>query len=147
MRITFVLITLFLLAGCAYVKKPYAAPGVTERSGAAVYVSAYNEQIERQGLEHYCADGECDNPPKMIRGYAPVYPEQMFAAGISGHATISFRIERNGHTDNFEVKSASAPAFAKAAIHAIESWLFSPATLHGTPVPLTVCQDFPFKLR
>lgn len=147
MRITVTLIALFLLAGCASVKKPYVAPGVIEQSGASVYVSAYNQQIERQGVEHYCAQGECDNPPKMIKGHAPVYPERMRAAGISGQATISFQIERNGHTDKFKVTSASAPAFAKAAIQAIKNWRFSPATLQGKPVALTVCQNFPFKLR
>ena len=99
------------------------------------------------GIAGYCGAGECDSLPSLLVAYAPQYPSAELYAGVNGHATIVFDVTEEGLLANFSVESASADAFAKAAIDALEHWRFDPPKLKGKPVKSRNRQSFPFVAR
>ncbi len=138
-----------ILSGCATAVPAAsdASRGVTTHAHAPVDVAAYNHQIERQGIGHYCGSGECDQLPVLLQAYAPVYPAAALKARLSGSAVIVFDVLQDGTLADFRVESASAQSFADAAIQALKLGKFAPAELRGKPVRTTDRQRFPFNLR
>ncbi len=123
------------------------APGVETPNSTAIDAAAYNRIIQAQGPGYYCASGACDEPPAMIAGYAPVYPPELVAAGITGMATIVFTIDEQGRVTDSRVESATRPEFSEASIQALSTWRFKPATRGGAAVRMVSRQQFPFELR
>lgn len=140
-------LVLALAVGKAFCEEPYASPGVVAPALSEVDVSAYNAEIQKQGLSHHCPDGMCDTLPALLVAYAPAYPEAALREGVSGEATIVFVVDESGDPTNFKVESSSAPEFAEAAIHALQRWRFRPSTLNGKPVRVSSRQQFPFVAR
>lgn len=149
MRIVTVLVLVSILAGCASTPGAgdHVSPGVSSPANARLDVAAYNLAMERKGLGYYCDSGNCDTLPVLLEAYAPIYPRIQLAGGINGHATVVFDILEDGTTANFKVESASADAFADAALAAVKLWRFRAPTLDGRPVRITTRQSFPFDAR
>ena len=128
------------MAGCA------SAPSGSQyvEGGRSLDVASYNREIRRQGLSHHCRAGACDALPSLLVAYAPAYPARELDAGVAGHATIAFDVMEDGSLANFRVESASADAFAEAAIEALRHWRFDPPKLKGKPVRSRNSQFFPF---
>ena len=133
------------LAACTTTRP--ATGSVETPDGTLVDAEAYNAIVASQGLAHYCGRGKCDSLPQLVKGYAPVYPTQLQSKGTTGHATIVFIIDVSGRVVEPRVESATAPEFSGAAIAALSSWVFRPATLRGKPVEMISRQIFPFELR
>lgn len=143
MKNILILVLAAALAGCA--TAPSGSQDVD--AGTPVDVAAYNREIRRTGIATYCAAGECDSLPSLLVAYAPEYPPAELDAGVNGHATIVFDVTENGLLTNFKVESASADAFARAAIDALKHWRFDPPKLKGKPVKSRNRQSFPFVAR
>ena len=47
-------VVVLVLSACTSPSAPYVSPGVVAPALSQVDVSAYNEEIRRQGLGHYC---------------------------------------------------------------------------------------------
>src|SRR5690606_18935585 len=131
----------------AFSEEPYTSPGVVAPALSEVDVSAYNAEIQKQGLSHYCPDEMCDTLPALLVAYAPAYPEMALQEGVSGEATIIFLVDESGTPTDFKVESTSAPEFAEAAIDALKQWRFRPSTLNGKPIRVSSRQQFPFVAR
>ena len=140
-------LVLALAAGAALSEDPYSSPGVVAPALSEVDVSAYNAEIQKQGLSHYCPNGICDTLPALLVAYAPAYPEIALQEGLSGEATIIFSVDESGTPTAFEIESSSAPEFAEAAIDALKHWRFRPSTLNGKPIRVSSRQQFPFVAR
>lgn len=132
-----------VLAGCA------TAPSGSQdvEAGTFVDLASYNREIRRMGIAGYCGAGECDSLPSLLVASAPAYPSAELGAGVNGHATIVFDVTEDGLLTNFKVESASADAFAQAAIDALKHWRFDPPKLKGKPVKSRNRQSFPFVAR
>ena len=116
-------------------------------AGSQVPSSAYNAEIEQQGLKHYCGTGVCDTPPVLVHGVAPLYPAAELKARRPGFASVIFDIEPSGDVSNVKLESSSNPSFGAAAMEAVKGWRYKPATLNGVPVKLiSLRQKFPFNL-
>jgi len=74
-----------------------------------------------------------DADPKVRYLENPVYPRELSAAGISGEATISFRLNADGFTRDVEVVAATHPGLGRAARLAVSFWRFSPGKRSGHP--------------
>jgi TonB family protein len=126
-----------ILAGCVST--------LSTPSGTRVSSDAYNREMAARGDAFYCVDGECDVAPKLLSAAAPVYPPAAVAAGRGGMAEVSFSIGPDGLPTGISVKSASAPEFGAAAVAAVRTWRYTPATLRGEPVSVgPFVQQFPF---
>ena len=79
------------------------------------------------------------NPPSLPRLHlvpprpgaretaAPVYPRRAALAGIEGHVTLSFSVDRSGRAKEIRVVSATEPGwFEVSAIVALRAWRFDP---------------------
>jgi len=112
-----------------------------------VDVAAYNKMVSAQGFDHYCGTGNCDTPPLLVSGYAPIYPPQLVESWVTGSATVVFVIDVTGDVVDPRIESATRPEFAHASLMAVQTWKFRPASLEGKPVKMTSRQQFPFALR
>lgn len=76
----------------------------------------------------------------------PEYPELARAARIEGNVILQAIIARDGGVGSLEVLRCNRPAmgFEEAAIAAVQSWRYEPATQSGRPVEVyfTVVVDF-----
>ncbi|MGY0635119.1 energy transducer TonB [Luteimonas sp. A478] len=82
----------------------------------------------------------------MLDGYAPIYPPQALAEGLTGLAAVVFTVDEEGRPTRLRVESATNPEFGDAVLTAVERWWFRPATLQGEPVRMTMRVPFPFEL-
>jgi TonB family protein len=84
--------------------------------------------------------------PQLIEGQQPVYPEQLKQKGEQGEAKILTHIDANGTVTDASVRSATHEAFGLAALEAVKTWRFKPATGEdGQPVAAKVVIPFPFR--
>lgn len=137
---------LLLASAIACAGAVQAESRVEAPSASQIDVAAYNRAIAAQGMEHHCPDAACDTLPEVLVGYAPIYPPQLLAKGKSGHATVVFTVDDDGHATEIHAESATFPEFGEAAVAAIERWRFRPATLQGAPVQMTMRVPFPFEV-
>ena len=117
-------------------------------SGAPISSSAYNEGLAKKSGDYYCGTGTCNTAPALLDALAPVYPARALRAETEGRAAVSFEIDAQGIPQNIAVQSASAAEFGEAAVEAVKSWRFRPATVGGKPVKYQrVLQVCPFELH
>ena len=76
--------------------------------------------------------------PRFFFGPSPVYPPELKAANLKGHAIVSVRIGANGAVYDPLVKSATDPAFGEAALRAVRIWRFLPRVKDDYPVETKV---------
>jgi hypothetical protein len=84
-----------------------------------------------------------DNPP-------PVFPEDERADSVTaGEAVLRFVVDRSGMPDmtTIELVRATSLSFARAAIIALPSQRFEPATIRGCAVGQAIDYSFSFVLR
>lgn len=117
-------------------------------SGDSIPAAVYNKGLATKSRDHYCGARACDTAPALLSARAPIYPAAALAAETEGRAAILFDIDAQGIPRNIAVQSATAAEFGEAALEAVRSWRFRPATLGGKPVEYQqVLQLFPFELR
>ncbi len=93
------------------------------------------------------ADAVDDLPVPVARS-APAYPAAARAKGVTGVVTLSIEVDARGGVADVRVLSASPPGtFDDAAVRAVRSWRFQPATYQGTPVAVRVEQTLKFDLE
>jgi TonB family protein len=84
-----------------------------------------------------------DHGIAVERTVTPTHPGQ--ALGLTaGKVTLDFYVDQNGHARLPVVRSATHPAFATAAIRALDGWKFNPPRRQGRPVIVHLQQDFVF---
>jgi TonB family protein len=77
------------------------------------------------------------------------YPPLLRDAGVEGNATVRLRVQRDGSVDqeSIQVENATHPMFGEAASRVVERMRFSPAKVHGEPVPVWVTLPVGFQLQ
>lgn len=109
---------------------PKNSPG-TQDALTRVVVAARQDKIgSAKGLDH---------PLTPIYQVTPNYPAALAnTSREAGEALLSMVICRDGRVRLVQAISASQPAFAWAAVTAVNQWLFEPPTRGGEPVDVRV---------
>ncbi|HET9225827.1 MAG TPA: energy transducer TonB [Thermoanaerobaculia bacterium] len=72
--------------------------------------------------------------PVKISGALPKYPEEARKARVSGVVTLEAVIDEQGNVTDVKVLKGLPMGLDQAAIDAVKTWKFKPATLDGKPV-------------
>ena len=76
----------------------------------------------------------------------PEYPKKAFNRCVEGHVLVRFVITTEGTTKDIEVLSSRPEnVFEKAAIAAVEKWLFEPRIINGVAVNREATQRLVFE--
>jgi len=87
-------------------------------------------------------------PPTCATCPAPHYPELARRRGLEGDVALRFQVLPDGRVgDVFVEKSSGFQVLDEAAMSAVKSWTFFPATEHGEPVTFTQTRIFHFRMR
>jgi len=84
--------------------------------------------------------------PKVLSAPNPAYTQAARDKKTQGSVAIAFVVGSDGQTCNIKVHKHLAPDLDKAAIDAVSSWRFAPATLNDTPVAVNLETNVDFKL-
>jgi TonB family protein len=83
----------------------------------------------------YRVEGNVTRPEKTS-GSPPVYTAEAREAGVTGVVILDALIDEKGHVTDVKVLQGLPMGLDKAAVKAVKSWKFKPATLAGRPVPV-----------
>ena len=72
--------------------------------------------------------------PEILVKTQPRYTELARRANIEGFVSLKAVIDERGYVTNLEVLKDLPMGLDKAAVDAVRTWRFKPATLHGRPV-------------
>jgi TonB family protein len=92
------------------------------------------------------ARGEFDMP-RLMRETKPAYSKKAMDAKIQGVIQLETVILPNGSTGAVGLRSLLDPDLEHCALEAIRNWLFVPARLNGSPVPVLVEVEMSFTLH
>ena len=73
-------------------------------------------------------------PPRRLSAPPPAYPDAAWAAGVKGDVLVRAVIDETGLVAGVEVLKGQPYGMTEAAVEAIRSWKFAPATRNGEPV-------------
>lgn len=91
--------------------------------------------------------GGCIQAPLKLRDVRPEYPEGLRQAAVEGEVHLEGRIAADGSVVGMQAVDPADPAFATAAIDAVNQWLFSPTHLDGQPVETHMHVRVAFKVH
>jgi TonB family protein len=94
----------------------------------------------------YRVGGEVTRPEK-ISGEEAVYKEAARRAGIAGIVILEAVIDEQGNVTKPRVLKGLPMGLDLAAVEAVETWKFKPATLDGRPVPVYYVVTVNFQLK
>jgi TonB family protein len=95
--------------------------------------------------EPYRVGGEVTRPEK-ISGVPPLYTETARRARIMGVVIVEAIIDEQGNVTETKVLKGLPMGLDLAAVEAVETWKFKPATLAGRPVPVYFILTVNFQL-
>lgn len=84
--------------------------------------------------------------PEKVRDVRPIYPQIAIAARVEGTVIIEAIIGVDGRVKDARVLR-SIPLLDRAALDAVNQWLFSPTLLNEVPVPVIITVTVAFKLQ
>ncbi len=93
-----------------------------------------------------------DRRPKIKGGTGALYlqihyPEAARQQGIEGKLKLEFTVDQEGAVHAIEVKKSLHPLCDSAAVRALRSVEFRPATHEGSPIPVRMTLPIRFQLR
>lgn len=80
------------------------------------------------------AQGPVLSPPRVLEHVDPTYPPDLLARGIEATVTVIVTVERDGSVGDASIAESGGDAFDAAALSAVRSWTFVPATRDGAVV-------------
>lgn len=84
--------------------------------------------------------------PEKIRDVRPIYPAIAVQARVEGRVIIEAVIGVDGRVKDARILRSIA-LLDRAALEAVNQWVFSPTTLNGIPVPVIITVTVDFKLQ
>ncbi|HEX3529639.1 MAG TPA: energy transducer TonB [Thermoanaerobaculia bacterium] len=72
--------------------------------------------------------------PVLVDGPQPRYTEMARRAGVQGTVIVEAIIDETGHVTDVRILKALPMGLDRAAVEAVQTWRFKPATLAGRPV-------------
>lgn len=81
--------------------------------------------------------------PALVREWMPAkYPPDALREKVRGRATVRIVVDENGRVTQARVLSAADPRLGEAALAAVQTWKFAPATEQQKPIAMSM--DVPF---
>ena len=118
-----------------------AAPAFERPSKTGAKIPTASAAEPAPLVEYEVAAVEIHNPP-------PAYPAAARRRGQEGTALVELRILKDGSiADPVVLECVGSPLFAEAALKAVASWRYQPATLGGVPVDRVHRVRFSFKIQ
>lgn len=91
---------------------------------------------------------ESETAPVELLNPPPAYPVPARRRGIEGQVLVEVRIRVDGSVaDPRVLEWSGSPSFADAAIAALQTWRYTPASIGGRPVERPHIVRFTFRLR
>jgi protein TonB len=87
-----------------------------------------------------------DEPPMLVRGATPVYPDLARRAEVEGTVEVFVTIDETGRVVDAAVARSDADVFNQAAIDAAYMFVFKPALQRDIPVRARIMIPFRFVL-
>ena len=84
--------------------------------------------------------------PEKVRDVRPVYPQMAILSRVEGRVIIEATIGVDGRVKDARIVR-SKQLLDRAALDAVEQWVFSPTLLNGVPVPVLISIIVDFKLQ
>jgi protein TonB len=75
----------------------------------------------------------------------PEFPESARAAGVEGLVILKIVVSENGAVKDIQVMKGEEP-FVSAAVSAVKTWRYRPASFQGEPIAVFKIVKVPFKL-
>lgn len=114
-------------------------------SFAVVFFLLASMSLAQAPPEPYRVGGNVTRPEK-ISGENGVYTEMARKARITGVVIVEVVIDEQGDVTSTKVLKGLPLGLDKAAVEAVETWKFKPATLDGRPVPVYYIVTINFQL-
>jgi periplasmic protein TonB len=89
---------------------------------------------------------EAEPPEPADDNVMPEYPEVARASGAEAVVILKVVIEKNGTIGKVSVMKGEEP-FVTAALNAVKTWKYTPATLDGAPISIFKIVKIPFRIR
>lgn len=97
--------------------------------------ASYAQEAPAAAGPPYRVGGDVTRPEK-ISGIPPVYTELARKARVMGVVIVEAIIDEQGNVTETRVLKGLPMGLDRAAVEAVETWKFKPATLDGRPVPV-----------
>jgi TonB family protein len=98
-------------------------------------VPAISQEAPRAAGPPYRVGGEISRP-EIISSTKPVYTELARRARVMGTVIVEAVIDEQGNVTETRVLKGLPMGLAQAAVDAVQTWKFKPATREGQPVPV-----------
>lgn len=121
-------------------KRMYLAQiiGIASRPSAVNVI--LSEQPVTTGTEHL-------EPPTVVEDTPPLYTEAAFERGIEGRVVLRVIIRKDGSVGAIRVHQSLDSELDRAAIDAVRTWKFEPATVDGDPINVLADVEVDFQLE
>ncbi len=73
-------------------------------------------------------------PPRVVKELPPLYTESAFNRGVEGRVVLKVIVRKDGSAGPIRVDQSLDPDLDDAAIEAVRTWRFDPATVGGEPI-------------
>lgn len=84
--------------------------------------------------------------PDIVEKTLPAYPVECASIGMEGRVIVEGMVNERGELIGANVVLSTNDELAEAALAAVSSWHFAPATKDGVAVPVIIRQPVEFKL-
>jgi protein TonB len=86
-------------------------------------------------------------PPEELEGNVrPEFPESARANGVEGLVVLKIVVEKDGRVGKIAVMKGDEP-FVAAAISAVQTWKYTPASLDGEAIAVYRVVKIPFRIK
>ena len=109
--------------------------------------------VDPSGKDHvrFCRGNDSDVPGCITAPHAtyspdPKYPKKERKARRSGTIVLDLVVDADGLPRDVKVSHQLSPEFDEAAIDAVKTWKFSPATKDGKPIATQIKVEVNFHL-
>ena len=143
----------------ASIDRPFNGPdfAITVRATQAFEGAAFHgllvlvmmPEYEQGPRETYIAGEDGVTEPVLLRKRQPDYPSLAQITNVRGSVVLDVVVRADGTVGAVKVLKCDRPGmgFEKAARDAVREWVFTPATLNGSPVSASIAVHVDFKLR
>ena len=83
-------------------------------------------------------------PPKLVTFVDAQFPPSQVAAGKGAAVRLQIAIDAAGKVASVSVVESAGPDFDAAAVAAARQFVFTPATVDGTPIPVKIAYRYQF---
>jgi TonB family protein len=77
-------------------------------------------------------------PPKRLQSTGPHYPQAARRLGLVGDVVIQAIIGKDGKMHEFAVLKPMGAGVEEEALSAVRQWIYTPATVHGQPIEVSM---------